>query len=103
MIKAVSDTEPQIRMFTEANYVAAIIKFKGIDPSSNPIPRAFDPAFSLVDDVHSPASLGVGLDSEGTPRQRAELVRLRNTGDISNEVMHRLERELDLEDERLEI
>jgi Na+/H+ antiporter len=35
--------------------------------------------------------------------QRAELVRLRNTGEISNEVMHRLERELDLEDERLEI
>jgi Na+/H+ antiporter len=35
--------------------------------------------------------------------QRAELVRLRNSGVISNEVMHRLERELDLEDERLEI
>jgi CPA1 family monovalent cation:H+ antiporter len=35
--------------------------------------------------------------------QRAELVRLRNSGTISNEVMHRLERELDLEDERLEI
>ena len=35
--------------------------------------------------------------------QRDELVRLRNTGEISNEVMHRLERELDLEEERLEI
>jgi CPA1 family monovalent cation:H+ antiporter len=35
--------------------------------------------------------------------QRAELVRLRNAGAISNEIMHRLERELDLEDERLEI
>ena len=35
--------------------------------------------------------------------QRVELVRLRNAGEISNEVMHRLERELDLEDERLEI
>jgi Na+/H+ antiporter len=35
--------------------------------------------------------------------QRDELVRLRNSGEISNEVMHRLERELDLEDERLEI
>jgi len=35
--------------------------------------------------------------------QRAELVRLRNSGVISNDVMHRLERELDLEDERLEI
>jgi CPA1 family monovalent cation:H+ antiporter len=35
--------------------------------------------------------------------QREELVRLRNSGEISNEVMHRLERELDLEDERLEI
>jgi CPA1 family monovalent cation:H+ antiporter len=35
--------------------------------------------------------------------QRARLVELRNSGEISNEVMHRLERELDLEDERLEI
>jgi Na+/H+ antiporter len=35
--------------------------------------------------------------------QRGELVRLRNAGEISNEVMHRLEREFDLEEERLEI
>jgi len=35
--------------------------------------------------------------------QREAVVELRNTGEISNEVMHRLERELDLEDERLEI
>jgi CPA1 family monovalent cation:H+ antiporter len=35
--------------------------------------------------------------------QREELVRLRDRGEISNDVMHRLERELDLEDERLEI
>ena len=35
--------------------------------------------------------------------QRLEIVRLRNSGDISNDVMHRLERELDLEDSRLEI
>lgn len=35
--------------------------------------------------------------------QRAEIVRLRNAGTISNDVMHRIERELDLEDERLEI
>jgi Na+/H+ antiporter len=35
--------------------------------------------------------------------QRRRLVELRNSGQISNEVMHRLERELDLEDERLEI
>jgi hypothetical protein len=35
--------------------------------------------------------------------QRAEIVRLRNVGLISNEIMHRVERELDLEDERLEI
>ena len=35
--------------------------------------------------------------------QRAEIVRLRNEGVISNDVMHRLEREIDLEDERLEI
>jgi CPA1 family monovalent cation:H+ antiporter len=35
--------------------------------------------------------------------QRREIIRLRNAGTISNEVMHRLERELDLEDQRLEI
>jgi NhaP-type Na+/H+ or K+/H+ antiporter len=35
--------------------------------------------------------------------QRGEIVRLRNEGAISNELMHRIERELDLEDERLEI
>jgi CPA1 family monovalent cation:H+ antiporter len=35
--------------------------------------------------------------------QRRAIVRLRNSGAISNEVMHRVERELDLEDERLEI
>jgi Na+/H+ antiporter len=35
--------------------------------------------------------------------QRRAVVELRNHGEISNEVMHRIERELDLEDERLEI
>ncbi len=35
--------------------------------------------------------------------QRAEVVRLRDEGTISNEIMHRIERELDLEDQRLEI
>jgi Na+/H+ antiporter len=35
--------------------------------------------------------------------QRREIVRLRNEGAISNDVMHRIERELDLEDQRLEI
>jgi Na+/H+ antiporter len=35
--------------------------------------------------------------------QRRAIVRLRNQGAISNEVMHRIERDLDLEDSRLEI
>jgi hypothetical protein len=35
--------------------------------------------------------------------QRREMVRLRNQGAISNQVMHRIERDLDLEDSRLEI
>ncbi len=35
--------------------------------------------------------------------QRRAVVRLRNGGEISNEVMHRIERELDLEESRLEI
>jgi Na+/H+ antiporter len=35
--------------------------------------------------------------------QRDAVVRLRNSGDISSDVMHRIERELDLEESRLEI
>ena len=35
--------------------------------------------------------------------QRQAIVGLRNQGQISNDVMHRIERELDLEDTRLEI
>jgi hypothetical protein len=35
--------------------------------------------------------------------QRREIVLLGNQGEISNEVMHRIERELDREDARLEI
>jgi hypothetical protein len=35
--------------------------------------------------------------------QREELVRLRNTREISSEVMRRVERELDLEEQRLEV
>jgi hypothetical protein len=34
---------------------------------------------------------------------RVQIVRLRNPGLISNEIMHRVERELDLEDERLDM
>ena len=34
--------------------------------------------------------------------ERQAIVELRNAGDISNEVMHRLERELDLEESYLE-
>ena len=35
--------------------------------------------------------------------QRREIVGLRNQGEISNQVMHRIERDLGLEDARLEI
>jgi CPA1 family monovalent cation:H+ antiporter len=35
--------------------------------------------------------------------QREAVVQLRNDGDISSDVMHRIERELDLEESRLEI
>ena len=35
--------------------------------------------------------------------QRREIVLLRNQSEISNEVMHRIKRDLDLEDSRLEI
>ena len=35
--------------------------------------------------------------------QRRAVVELRNDGEISNDVMHRIERELDLEESRLEV
>jgi CPA1 family monovalent cation:H+ antiporter len=35
--------------------------------------------------------------------QRAAVVELRNSGQISNEIMHRIEREFDLEESRLEV
>jgi CPA1 family monovalent cation:H+ antiporter len=35
--------------------------------------------------------------------QRRAIVQFRNQGTISNDVMHRIERDLDLEDSRLEI
>jgi hypothetical protein len=35
--------------------------------------------------------------------QRRAVVELRNNGEISNEVMHHIERELDLEDSRLDV
>ncbi len=35
--------------------------------------------------------------------QRSAVVELRNSGEISNDVMHRIERELDLEESRLEV
>jgi CPA1 family monovalent cation:H+ antiporter len=35
--------------------------------------------------------------------QRHALIELRNGGTISNDVMHRIERELDLEESRLEV
>jgi two-component system nitrogen regulation sensor histidine kinase NtrY len=43
MLKAVSDTEPQIRMFTEANYVAAIIKLRNYDDTYLYVARLLDP------------------------------------------------------------
>ena len=35
--------------------------------------------------------------------QRRAVIQLRNDGEISNDVMHRIERELDLEESRLEV
>jgi Na+/H+ antiporter len=61
-------------------------------------------AGKLEDDGYEDRSLAYQtLVREVLEAQRREIVRLRNEGTISNEVMHRLERELDLEDQRLEI
>jgi monovalent cation/hydrogen antiporter len=58
----------------------------------------------LADDGYQDRSLAYQrLVRELLQAQRREIVRLRNQGEISNEVMHRIERDLDLEDTRLEI
>jgi monovalent cation/hydrogen antiporter len=58
----------------------------------------------LADDGSQDRSLAYQrLVRELLEAQRREIVRLRNRGEISNEVMHRIERDLDLEDARLEI
>jgi monovalent cation/hydrogen antiporter len=58
----------------------------------------------LADDGSQDRSLAYQrLVRELLEAQRREIVLLRNQGEISNEVMHRIERDLDLEDSRLEI
>jgi hypothetical protein len=55
---------------------------------------------------HQLPDTGAGLQrlvGELLEAQRREIVLLRNQGEISNEVMHRIERDLELEDARLEI
>jgi CPA1 family monovalent cation:H+ antiporter len=68
--------------------------------------RRFAARAGLTDDdegIEDRSAAYQALVREVLEAQRREIVRLRNNGDISNEVMHRLERELDLEDSRLEI
>jgi CPA1 family monovalent cation:H+ antiporter len=61
-------------------------------------------AGKLEDDGYEDRSLAYQtVVREVLEAQRREIVRLRNEGTISNDVMHRIERELDLEDVRLEI
>jgi hypothetical protein len=58
----------------------------------------------LADDGAQDRSLAYQrLVRELLEAKRREIVMLRNQGQISNEVIHRIERELDLEDSRLEI
>ncbi len=55
------------------------------------------------DDASEQRSLAYqNLVRELLEAQRRAIVRLRNQGEISNDVMHRVERDLDLEDSRLE-
>ena len=67
--------------------------------------RRFAARAGLADDegIEDRSAAYQTLVREVLEAQRLEIVRLRNSGDISNDVMHRLERELDLEDSRLEI
>jgi monovalent cation/hydrogen antiporter len=61
-------------------------------------------AGKIEDDGYEDRSLAYQrLVRELLDAQRRAIVRLRNQGEISNDVMHRIEREFDLEDSRLEI
>jgi Na+/H+ antiporter len=61
-------------------------------------------AGKIEDDGYEDRSLAYQrLVRELLQAQRHAILRLRNQGAISNEVMHRIERDLDLEDSRLEI
>jgi len=63
-------------------------------------------AGQIADDDHDYEEQSQGYQRalrEVIAAQRRVLVGLRNRGEISNDVMHRIERELDLEDSRLEI
>ena len=43
MLAGINDTEPQVAMFLDANYVAAIIKLRGYDDTYLYIARLLDP------------------------------------------------------------
>ena len=72
----------------------------------------------MLDAAKAVLDTGAGLDEDGIEdrslayqqlmheiyaTQRGELLRLRNGSEISAEVMRRVERELDLEEQRLEV
>jgi hypothetical protein len=61
-------------------------------------------AGKIEDDGYEDRSLAYQrLVRELLQAQRRAIVRLRNQGTISNDVMHHIERDLDLEDSRLEV
>jgi CPA1 family monovalent cation:H+ antiporter len=55
------------------------------------------------EDIEERSAAYQGLMRELYVAQRRALVELRNRGEISNDVMHRVERDLDLEESRLEV
>jgi hypothetical protein len=73
-----------------------------IRPSSRPGRRAISAGNIAAAHLGGRPS-GGRLVRELLEAQRREIVLLGNQGEISNEVMHRIERELDREDARLEI
>ena len=61
-------------------------------------------AGAIDDDGYEDRSLAYQtIVREVLEAQRRQIIRLRDEGAISNEIMHRIEHELDLEDQRLEI
>ena len=75
----------------------------GAPPATTSAQLAADRANQVVQITDVAFREGASTNIEVLDAQRRRVIELRNEGAISDDVLHLLERELDLEDQRLEI